>query len=133
MVLLALIAGVGRTTAGTAVLMWNPSPDPNVVGYKIFYGTARENFTARLVVGNVTRAPITGLTDGTTYYFAAASFDAGGIESALSDEVSFTLPNPPPPANPSPTLNPIPNLIITLLDANAGAFARRFYRARAAR
>ncbi len=122
-VLLAWFAGVGRTTAGTVALTWNPSRDTDVVGYKVYYGTAREDLTAGLMVGNVTRTTINGLANGTTYYFAAVSFDAVGDESVFSNEASYAVPNPSQPANAptlvnSPTtLNAIPNLT---LSENAG-------------
>jgi len=95
----------------STVLTWNPSPDTNVVGYKLYYGTACQVYTTNLVVGNVTNITIHGLAAGTTYYFAATSYDAAGDESAFSNEASYAVPNPPP------TLDPIADLAI---NENAG-------------
>lgn len=61
-----------------------------VAGYKIRYGTAPGTYTQTLDVGNVTNQTVTGLTDGTPYYFAVMAYDSAGIESALSNEMSKT-------------------------------------------
>lgn len=95
-VVLALIASVDRVSAGTVWLTWHRSSDTKVVGYKIYYGAASHIYTANLAVGNVTNASITGLAEGTTYYFAARSSLAAGDESAFSNETSYQVPNPPP-------------------------------------
>ena len=71
MVVLALVLRVDPATAGSVSLTWNPSPDTNVIGYKIYYGTASQVYTTNLVVGNVTNTTINGLAAGATYYFAA--------------------------------------------------------------
>lgn len=94
-------------TLGPSVpLLWNPNPSTNVVGYKIYYGTTSQIYTTNLVVGNVTNVTITGLAIGTTYYFAATSYDVSGEESVFSDETSYDVINPPP------ALDPIANLSI---------------------
>ena len=117
----------------TATLTWNPSTDTNVAGYKIYYGVASLTYTNSIAVGNVTNTIIGGLADGTTYFFAATTYDASGAESALSNEASYqtggtnanVVPtNSVPPTNaPSggtsqpPTLNALGNLNI---NENAG-------------
>jgi hypothetical protein len=42
--------------------------------------------------GNETNAVIVGLVDGVTYYFAATTYAASGMESPFSEEVSYTPP-----------------------------------------
>lgn len=50
---------------------------------------------------------ISGLTYGTTYYFAATSM-LGGFESDYSNEVQYTpLPTPTPLPSPSPSPTPV--------------------------
>src|ERR1700689_1562941 len=79
---------------------WEPSTDPSVVGYNIYYGTASHVYDNKVSVGNVITATISGLIEGTTYYFAATTYNALNQESALSDEISYTVPvadtNQPP-------------------------------------
>jgi hypothetical protein len=76
-------------------LLWNPNVDSNVAGYKIYYGGVSQVYTNSVDVGNVTNATISGLTENTTYYFAAKTYDASGDESGFSDETSANTTNSP--------------------------------------
>jgi hypothetical protein len=71
---------------------WEPSMDPNVAGYNIYYSTASHAYDHQISVGNVSTATISGLVEGTTYYFAATTYDVLNQESVLSDEISYTVP-----------------------------------------
>lgn len=81
----------------TVPLAWNQSPDPNVAGYNVYYGTTSRTYTNHIHLGNVTNTVISGLAAGVAYYFAATCYDAAGGESGYSDEAS----NPVPPAIPA--------------------------------
>ena len=107
---LAMFAGFDHLTAGTVSLSWNPSADPNVVGYDVYYGTASQVYTTNIDVGQVTNTLINGLADGTTYYFAAVSYDAAGDESIFSNETPYTTTYPA--TYPPPTLDPTADLTI---------------------
>ncbi len=72
-------------------LAWDPSGDPNVAGYRIYYGVKSRAYTELVDVGNVTYASITGLAAGTTYYFAATTYDNSDNESHFSNEASFQV------------------------------------------
>lgn len=76
--------------AATIDLAWEPSPNPKVVGYKVHYGTQSRTYTEKIdVKGRIeTKASITGLEDGKTYYFAVTAYDARGKESSLGEELS---------------------------------------------
>ena len=80
--------------AGQSVtLSWDSTGDPNVAGYRIYYGTQSHDYTSCIDVGNVTNATVTGLAAGTTYYFAATTYDIYGNESDYSNETTYqTLP-----------------------------------------
>ena len=73
-------------------LAWMPSSSTNVVGYKIYYGTASQNYDSSVEVGNTNVATISGLVEGTTYYFAAIAVDSAGEESPFSNEAVYTVP-----------------------------------------
>ena len=73
-------------------LVWDPSPDATVVGYRLHSGTASGIYTEHLDVGAQTSTAVTGLVRGDTYYFAVTAYTADGIESDPSNEISFTLP-----------------------------------------
>ncbi len=122
-----LILGFQQTmlASQSVVLAWNASADPEVTGYKIYYGTSSHDYTNVVDVGNVTNATISGLADATTYYFAATTYDGVGDESAFSNEATFTTPgktvsnsNPILPLTPTPTLDPIADVSV---NKNTGA------------
>ena len=77
-------------------LAWNPGSDPIVAGFNIYYGRASGVYTNKISVGTATSLTISNLIPGTTYYFAASTYSAAGAESALSGEVSYIVPAPPP-------------------------------------
>ncbi len=93
--ILSLIAALGTHPAWagmTVPLAWNASTDPTVAGYNVYYGTAPDSLTNSVSVGSVTGAAITGLAEGVTYYFAAAAYNATGLQGPLSNEVAYTIP-----------------------------------------
>ena len=90
---------VVTTTPNTATLTWDavtdPSvTDPNLLSYRVYYGTAPgtyiQSFRNGLDVGNVPTTTLTGLTSGMTYYFAVTVVDTSTPqrESTYSNEVS---------------------------------------------
>ncbi|MGA9453326.1 MAG: fibronectin type III domain-containing protein [Verrucomicrobiia bacterium] len=74
----------------SVTLAWNRSTDPTVVGYKIYYGGASGTYTNTLSAGNATNVTISGLVGGTTYYFAATTYNSSGVQSPFSNEVSYS-------------------------------------------
>jgi len=79
-------------TGQSAVLAWNRSTNATVAGYNVYYGGTSHTYTNVISAGNATNATISGLVQGTTYYFAATSYTAEGLESPFSTEVSYTVP-----------------------------------------
>jgi hypothetical protein len=92
---IAFVVTTASSVSGTqsVTLAWNPVTNANVAGYKIYYGSASGNYTNVTAVGNVTNAAVSGLRDGTTYYFATTTLSTSGSESAYSSEVPYTVPN----------------------------------------
>jgi hypothetical protein len=70
-------------------LAWNSSPSPGTIGYIVYYGTLSGQYTNAVNVGNVTTNAVSGLTDGVTYFFAITSYDTNGLESFVSNEISY--------------------------------------------
>ncbi len=103
--------------AQNVTLAWNPSTDPTVVGYNLYYGGGSGNYTNTLSAGNATNITVSGLVGGFTYYFAATTYNSSGVQSPFSNEVSYSVPTNTVTANQPPTLNPIGNLTI---NENAG-------------
>src|ERR1700761_1879277 len=77
--------------ADSVKISWVADGSSQVAGYKIYQGTTSHNYTKSVKVSKTsTSTTITGLTTGTTYYFAATSYDSAGNQSAYSDEIVFT-------------------------------------------
>ena len=67
---------------GSATLEWDASTGTNIAGYNIYYGTDSGSYTQMVSVGEATQTTISGLTPGTTYFFAATASDTTGLESS---------------------------------------------------
>jgi PKD repeat protein len=90
----------GLALGETATISWDPNPEPDIAGYKVFYGTSSGNYTDCITVNSTqTSCEITGLQGGNTYYFAVKAVDASGQESEFSSEVSKYIPAPIVPPN----------------------------------
>ena len=76
--------------AGDVTLQWDPNPETDVVGYKVYYGTSSRTYSAPIPFGLQSTYTVTGLAAG-TYYFAVTAFNVDGLESAFSNEVSTTV------------------------------------------
>ena len=89
------VGGSGCITGpAPAILTWDAVTDPSLAGYRIYYGTRGGTYPWSVdVVGNVTTITVTGLSSGTTYYFAATAYDSSNPpnESAFSNEVCKTI------------------------------------------
>ncbi len=95
LVLLSAFAA-SHSYAQDCTLVWDPNPESDVTGYKLFYrakgpihGTG--TYDAVIDVGNVTEYTITGLKPGTLYYFAAKAYDIIGNESDFSENASIVI------------------------------------------
>ncbi len=87
--------------AASVTLTWNRNTEPDVVGYVVYWGTkprSEEDYpnSAKINDNKNDGTPISytveGLEEGKTYYFAVKAFDAEGLYSDYSEEVSATIP-----------------------------------------
>jgi len=86
-------------TVKSVMLVWNPSPDSSVTGYRVYYGVASRSYSTMIDTGSSTNLVITNLVRGTTYYFAATAYNPDA-ESDYSAEAIYTVPGiPAPPSN----------------------------------
>jgi hypothetical protein len=93
-VALFLISSHGHVRAAQSVrLAWNASPSSGVTGYRIHYRTSSGGQTNSVNVGNVLTATISDLDDATTYLFSVTAYNNAGLESARSNEISYTTPS----------------------------------------
>jgi hypothetical protein len=88
-----------QSTVQSITFSWVPptqnsdgSPISNLAGYKIHYGTRTSDYTQTVSVENagLTRLVVDNLPSG-TYYFAITAYNAQGLESPLSGEITAKL------------------------------------------
>ena len=78
--------GVGVT------LQWDPNTEPELAGYKVYYGTTSGIYEKSIDVGDTTLYTVKGLAFETTYFFSATAYNIYGCESEFADEITFTTP-----------------------------------------
>ncbi len=112
MFLCLLVFGVNKAIAGSATISWNANTEPDLAGYKIYYGTSPRTgnnpgsgvnqplpkcglcgYSSSVIVGTVTTYTFNSLTNGQTYYFSVSAYDTASPanESAFSTQVSKVI------------------------------------------
>jgi hypothetical protein len=91
-----------RTTLTSLVLAWNPSPDPDVASYRVYYGNSAGDFSGTGAAqgpspvyagpASVTNFTLTGLSSGRPYYVAVEAVDQAGNASGPSGQ-RYAVPN----------------------------------------
>lgn len=77
--------------AGTqsVTVIWDANPEPDVAGYRLFYGRESGVYTNQVDVPGP-MAVASDLSEGETYYFAVLAYNNEGLESELSTEISYS-------------------------------------------
>ena len=71
-------------------MAWDANSEPDLAGYKVYYGTSSRNYATSRDAGKVYSYTIADLQEGTTFYIAATAYDRYGNESAFSQEVVYS-------------------------------------------
>src|SRR5438132_2782764 len=95
--LLNVLITAPASLASHVFLTWDPNPASNIVAYRIYFSTNSTYKTFVQVPASSRRALVPGLNSKTTYYFSATAINSAGIESSLSTEAAFDLPEREPP------------------------------------
>lgn len=91
---------VNQISNGTATVNWTPplyntdgSALTDLSGYRVHYGAASNSLTQTVQITNIGTVSYTlsNLTSG-TWYFGVTAYDSTGVESALSNVASKTIP-----------------------------------------
>ena len=69
-------------------IRWDPNTEPDLAGYRVYYGTASGSYGSPIDVGNVTSYTLTGLSAGQLYFIAVTAHDTSNNQSGYSNEVS---------------------------------------------
>lgn len=99
---LGLVASVLMAAGASVTLAWDPNPEPDIAGYKIYWRTNGQTYTTNwsVTITNGTTGTVTNLLLGRQYFFVATAFNTSGLESDYSNEVTAVIPGTPiPPRN----------------------------------
>ena len=86
-----------RLSASSLTLAWDPSPEPDLAGYKVYYGTRSGDYDVAIDVGDVIQYTVWGLEPQTRYYLSLTAYDFSRNESDFSWEVSAITGDDPAP------------------------------------
>jgi hypothetical protein len=98
--LAAFTISVTQPASGNATLTWsaptqntNGTPLTNLAGFHIYYGTSAANLDQSVQIANpaLTSYVLTNLPSG-TWYFSINDYTTAGVESAVSNVASTTIP-----------------------------------------
>jgi hypothetical protein len=81
--------------AASVRLAWDPNPETDVAGYRVYYGPAPGNYPKVLDVGSATAAEVTELVAGVPYYLSVTAYNSFGLESGFSEPLPFRAPQAP--------------------------------------
>jgi len=99
-------AGDSQAATQSVALAWDSAA--NAAGYRLYSGTTSQVYTQQIDVGNVTSTLVSNLINGQTYFFVVTAYNSSGVQSALSNEISYTAGAPTPTPTPSPSPSPTP-------------------------
>jgi hypothetical protein len=88
-------SGSARTN-GTIELGWVPNQEPDLAGYRIYYGIGSGDYDHSMDVGmpsplgNLTTYSLANLVKGQNYCFVITAYDSSNNESGFSEEICAT-------------------------------------------
>ncbi len=95
---LALASLLLTANAAQVRVTWDPINDASVTGFVIRYGPSSANKLQAVNVGNTNLVAVT-VPDNTQVYMDVVSYNAIGIQSLPSNEISFSTVPPPSPGS----------------------------------
>ncbi len=114
-----------RLFAESITVSWNANTDPDLAGYKIYYGAAPGHHSEVIDVGLATRWVVDGLQPATRYYFVVTAYDSTGNESEPSEEVSAVTVDRTPPTLVAVTARSATEVLVTFSEPVEASSAER--------
>jgi len=97
------------SAAPSVTLAWDPNSEPDLSGYKLYYGPASTSYTNVIDVGPATNATISRLVAGARYFVVVTAYNTAGLESDPSNEISYFASG----SNSAPVISSIANRSIS--------------------
>ena len=83
--------GNGSSIGESVTLAWDANSESDLAGYRLYCGTTTRSYDRTVEVTGDTRASVSDLEPGNTYYFAVTAHNTAGLESDYSNEVAYTV------------------------------------------
>ena len=80
-----------RVWAQEIIVFWDGNEEPDLAGYKIYFGQTSGSYDTCIDVGMTLEHEMTALQDTGLYYFAVTAYDSAGNESDFSQEVFIRI------------------------------------------
>lgn len=91
--IISLLLSVLATAAASVTLAWDSNSETNLIGYRLYSGTATRTYSrVDSVAAPITTVTLTNMVAGQRYFFAATAVVAGGLESDYSSEIAYLIP-----------------------------------------
>jgi hypothetical protein len=113
----------GSSTAETDVsitMAWDANPEPDVIGYRLYYGITPGTYPNILDTGGATTKTISPIAPG-TYYMVVTAYNTAGLESLPSEELQVVVGSAIDTQ--SPVISDLPGEIVTVPDSPGGTSA----------
>ena len=82
-----ILLTVSYAFTADVTLQWQANTEPDLAGYKVYYGTESRTYQEPIPLELVTEYTM-HIPDSTMHFFAVTAFDTGNLESDFSNEVS---------------------------------------------
>lgn len=92
--LLLMFCGASLSASPSVRIAWDPNPENNIAGYRIYFGQAGGVQTNIVEVGNATVGSVTNLAFATSYFFYVTAYNVFGLESDPSEILTYETPGP---------------------------------------
>lgn len=119
---LGLLFPAPEAYAAAVRISWNRNAEFDIAGYEVRYGTVSGRYTEAVDAGNRNNLRITGIREGTSYYFVVVAYNRAGLRSRPSAEIFYR--RPPDRINEAPNGRIVaPNRVMTLVPGQKAYFA----------
>ncbi len=81
-----LVTGTTPPPTVSVTLAWDANTEPDLAGYRLYYGTASGSYPNRVDAGKQTTCTVDGLDPAKSYYFVVTAYNTSGQESGYSNE-----------------------------------------------